>query len=131
MTMTGVMTISQAAKILGVNKKTLMRWDDSGRFSPTRESVSNIRVYDRAEVESLKIIRNHERRYREAIKQLRETLTALSSYARQYWLDKQEMDLSDELERLQRTYEKLNEEFDNFGPSLKELHKQFFLNRWG
>ncbi|OGH18714.1 MAG: hypothetical protein A3F31_00595 [Candidatus Levybacteria bacterium RIFCSPHIGHO2_12_FULL_38_12] len=43
--------IGEAAKILGVNKKTLMRWDQSGLFPAKREQVSNIRVYDKAIVE--------------------------------------------------------------------------------
>ena len=46
-------TISQAAKILGVSKKTLMRWDKPGLFPARRESVSNVRIYDKEGVEKL------------------------------------------------------------------------------
>ena len=46
-------TIGQAAKILGVSKKTLMRWDEPGLFPAQRESVSNVRIYDKEGVEKL------------------------------------------------------------------------------
>lgn len=46
-------TIGNAAKILGVNKKTLMRWDKSRLFPATREPVSNIRVYNQDQVENV------------------------------------------------------------------------------
>ncbi|OGM26852.1 hypothetical protein A2627_05555 [Candidatus Woesebacteria bacterium RIFCSPHIGHO2_01_FULL_39_28] len=43
-------TIAEAAKILGVNKKTLMRWDALGKFPSEREALSGIRYYDKADV---------------------------------------------------------------------------------
>lgn len=45
--------ISRAARILGVSKKTLMRWDKPGLFPAQRESVSNVRIYDKVRVEKL------------------------------------------------------------------------------
>jgi|GEM_PF-3160934 len=44
-------TIGEAAKILSVNKKTLMRWDETDMFPAEREPVSKIRIYDKAIVE--------------------------------------------------------------------------------
>ncbi len=46
-------TISQAAKILNLNKITLLRWDDTGLLIPEREEVSRIRVYDKARIEKI------------------------------------------------------------------------------
>mgnify|MGYP001601134660 CR=1 FL=1 len=46
-------TIAQAAKILNLNKKTLLRWEDAGLLAPKREEVSRIRVYDKARIEKI------------------------------------------------------------------------------
>lgn len=46
-----MLTISQASKKLKVNKKTLIRWDASGKFSAERDSVGN-RVYDELDIEN-------------------------------------------------------------------------------
>lgn len=44
-------TIAEAAKILNVNKRTLMRWDEEGIFPAKREEVSKIRIYDKNVIE--------------------------------------------------------------------------------
>jgi DNA-binding transcriptional MerR regulator len=44
-----MLSISQAAQILGVNKKTLMRWDAEGKF-PAQRDDTGARVYDETEV---------------------------------------------------------------------------------
>ena len=38
-------TISEASKIVGVNKETLRRWDKTGRFKSSRNPVNNYRIY--------------------------------------------------------------------------------------
>lgn len=43
-----MLSISQAAKILGVNKKTLMRWDREGKFPAQREAGA--RVYEEQDI---------------------------------------------------------------------------------
>ena len=45
-----MLTISQTAELLKVDKKTLMRWDKEGKFPAKREEVSNIRYYDDEDV---------------------------------------------------------------------------------
>lgn len=47
----GKLTISQAASIFGVNKKTLMRWNDSGQLKAYREPLTNSRYYLNDEIE--------------------------------------------------------------------------------
>ncbi len=42
--------ISQAAKLLQVSTRTLMRWDQEGKFPAHREQVSKIRFYDESDV---------------------------------------------------------------------------------
>lgn len=44
-----MLTIAQASEILGVNKKTLMRWDASGKFPSKREGI--IRYYDEKDIQ--------------------------------------------------------------------------------
>lgn len=44
------LTIGEAAKILGVSKETLRRWDKAGKFSSTRHPMNNYRVYTEDQV---------------------------------------------------------------------------------
>lgn len=44
-----MLSIAQAAEKLQVNKKTLMRWDASGKFPAQRDSTGN-RIYDERDV---------------------------------------------------------------------------------
>lgn len=39
------LTISEAAKIIGVSPETLRRWDKSGKFKSVRHPINNYRVY--------------------------------------------------------------------------------------
>jgi excisionase family DNA binding protein len=45
-----LLTISQAAEVLGVSEVTLRRWDASGKFKARRNPMSNYRVYDERDV---------------------------------------------------------------------------------
>lgn len=45
-----VMTIKDAAKILGVSEVTLRRWDASGKFPAHRHPVNGYRVYTTTQV---------------------------------------------------------------------------------
>ncbi len=58
-----MLTVSQAAEVLGVDKKTLMRWDNEGKYPAIREKHSNIRLYDETNVRNhalwFKIRRRH------------------------------------------------------------------------
>lgn len=44
-----MLTIAQASEKLKVNKKTLIRWDASGKFPAQRDSAGN-RVYDEQDI---------------------------------------------------------------------------------
>ena len=46
-----VITISEAAEILGVSIDTLRRWDKSGKLSPVKTSDAGYRLYYRSQVE--------------------------------------------------------------------------------
>lgn len=47
------LSISEAAKALGVNPETLRRWDKSGKFESMRHPINNYRVYSENQVQSL------------------------------------------------------------------------------
>ncbi len=47
------LSISEAARILGVNPETLRRWDKSGKFESIRHPINNYRVYSEGNVHSL------------------------------------------------------------------------------
>jgi DNA-binding transcriptional MerR regulator len=45
-----VLTIKDAAEILGVSEVTLRRWDKAGKFSPHRHPLNGYRCYRREHV---------------------------------------------------------------------------------
>lgn len=49
-----VLSIKEAAEILGVCEMTLRRWDRSGKFSPHRHPVNGYRCYRRDDVLKLR-----------------------------------------------------------------------------
>jgi excisionase family DNA binding protein len=46
----GVITIKEAAVLLGVSEPTLRRWDTAGKFRARRHPMNGYRLYDRAKV---------------------------------------------------------------------------------
>ncbi len=49
-----VLTIKEAAELLGVSEVTLRRWDRSGKFCPHRHPVNGYRCYGREAVLKLR-----------------------------------------------------------------------------
>jgi excisionase family DNA binding protein len=47
------MTVTEAARFLGVHPETLRRWDWAGKVVPARHPVNNYRLYRRNELEAL------------------------------------------------------------------------------
>lgn len=50
----GLLTISQAARRLGVSQVTLRRWDAAGKFKARRHPINDYRMYSKVDVERLK-----------------------------------------------------------------------------
>jgi MerR family copper efflux transcriptional regulator len=48
-----LITIKQAAKILGVTPLTLRNWDNNGKFQASRHPINNYRVYKLSDIEKL------------------------------------------------------------------------------
>jgi excisionase family DNA binding protein len=49
-----VVTIAEAAKLLGVSVSTLRNWDRMGRLTPHRHPMNGYRLYDRNEIVRLR-----------------------------------------------------------------------------
>ena len=49
-----IVSIGEAAALLGVSEMTLRRWDKAGKFCPHRHPVNGYRVYRRARVLELR-----------------------------------------------------------------------------
>lgn len=52
--MTELLTIKEAAALLGVCEMTLRRWDKAGKFKARRHPINGYRMYSRAEVVDLR-----------------------------------------------------------------------------
>lgn len=48
-----LITIKQAAALLGVTPLTLRNWDKSGKLTAFRHPLNNYRVYKRSDIEAL------------------------------------------------------------------------------
>lgn len=48
-----LLTIKQAANMLGVTTLTLRNWDKAGKLSALRHPINNYRVYKRQDIERL------------------------------------------------------------------------------
>jgi len=48
-----LLKIKEAAQFLGVNIKTLQRWDDIGKFKALRHPINNYRLYKLEDLEKL------------------------------------------------------------------------------
>lgn len=45
-----ILTIKEAARLLGVSEPTMRRWDELGKFRARRHPINGYRLYDRAKV---------------------------------------------------------------------------------
>jgi excisionase family DNA binding protein len=45
-----IITIKEAALLLGVSEPTLRRWDEAGKFRARRHPINGYRLYDRGKV---------------------------------------------------------------------------------
>jgi len=51
--MGSLLTVGEAAELLGVSASTIRNWDRSGKLKAIRHPVNNYRLYDRYELETL------------------------------------------------------------------------------
>lgn len=51
---TGLLTITEAANVLGVSVSTLRNWDKRGKFRPQRHPMNGYRLYKYVQLQALK-----------------------------------------------------------------------------
>jgi len=51
--MGSLLTVSEAAALLGVSDSTIRNWDRSGRLKAVRHPINNYRLYDRQQLQDL------------------------------------------------------------------------------
>ena len=51
--MSEYLSLAEASEMIGKSKETLRRWDREGKLSAVREPMSNYRIYNKAEVQTL------------------------------------------------------------------------------
>jgi len=49
-----IITIKEAARLLGVSEPTLRRWDEQGKFRARRHPINGYRLYDRDKVVAMR-----------------------------------------------------------------------------
>jgi excisionase family DNA binding protein len=49
-----IITIKEAAQLLGVSEPTMRRWDETGKFVARRHPINGYRLYDRAKVVAMR-----------------------------------------------------------------------------
>lgn len=72
-------SITEAANILGVSKKTLIRFDESGRFPAERKS-NGYRVYDKTDIENHAFWFDLRRRHKEHNRKLNKIREEVDKY---------------------------------------------------
>ena len=55
--MNGKMTITEAARLIGVSAKTIIRWEQAGKVSRSKRDWRGWRVYDKKDLQRLKDFR--------------------------------------------------------------------------
>ena len=50
----GYLTVKDAEKLLGVNRKTLYRWETAGKIQARRLKTNNYRVYTKEDIKKIK-----------------------------------------------------------------------------
>ena len=49
-----LITVQEAASILGVNPYTLRRWDKKGKLNAKRHPINNYRLYSKLQIQQLR-----------------------------------------------------------------------------
>jgi len=56
--MDGMLTITEAAKVVGVSSKTIVRWEVCGKVRRSKRDWRGWRVYDKKDIQKLKKFRD-------------------------------------------------------------------------
>ena len=101
-------TIGQAAILLGVNKRTLMRWDESGKFPAKREPISKTRFYDEQEITNHSLWFKLRRKHKNHNKKLGAIRSEVNKYISTQPLNLEAKPEFHNLEEMKKAYDALN-----------------------
>lgn len=113
-------TISQAAKILGLNKKTLVRWEEAGLLIPAREELSRLRVYDKSRIELIAKWIDLRQRHSEHLKKLDPIRKNLDKF-----IPKLPLDIQSPVGNKREDMKKAFDDKRNWEAELKEIEKEY------
>lgn len=71
--------VTEASKILGISKKTLIRFDEDGRF-PAQRSANGYRIYDRVDIENHALWFSLRRKHKEHNRKLKKIQDEVDKY---------------------------------------------------
>ncbi|MEK6891155.1 MAG: MerR family transcriptional regulator [Nanoarchaeota archaeon] len=103
-----MLTISQTAKLLKIDKKTLMRWDKDGKFTAKREKVSKTRCYDEKEVYNHALWFEIRRKHKAHLRVLQDVRKEADKFIRTFPLNPLEDNKPFRLTDMKRAYETLD-----------------------
>ena len=72
--------LSQAAQLLGVSSRTLMRWDEEGVFPAYKEPLSGAKFYEESVIKAYATLFDLERAYKSHLKKLPSISKEVKSY---------------------------------------------------
>jgi len=103
-----MLAIAQTAELLGVDKKTLMRWDKEGKFPAKREKLSNIRYYDDEDVSNHALWFEIRRKHKAHLRLLHDVRKETDKFIRTSPLNPMENPKTFRLADMKKAYEALH-----------------------
>lgn len=100
--------LSQAAKLLEVNPRTLIRWDEEGKFPANKEPISKMRYYDESDIISHVFWFKLRRKHKSHNKKLDDIRKEVNKYIITQPLDPGQNPKFHKLEDMKRAFDKLN-----------------------
>lgn len=116
--------ISQAAKLLGVSTRTMMRWDKDGKFpADHKEKLSGIRFYDLDDINNHVFWFNLRRKHKDNLRKLGVIRAEVDKYISTQPLQAGENPKFHKYEDMKRAYDALHKWEEEHREILKEYAK--------
>lgn len=112
--------ISQAAKLLDINPRTLMRWDEEGKFPAHKEPLSKMRFYNESEIISHVFWFKLRRKHKAHLKKLDVIRTEVDKYISTQPLQIGENPKFHKLEDMKKAFDAMNKWKNEHNEILKE-----------
>ena len=116
-----MLKISQAAKILGVSSRTLMRWDEDGKFPAHKEPISKMRYYSEDEIKTHALWFEIRRKHKKILNELDAIRAEVDKYIVTQPLDYGEKPKFHKLEDMKKAFDDLHK----WERKQKEIYREF------